>query len=118
MEQQLKDRAIPYVEQYPRASDNSEARAGSALACLIPNIVVNAKDLLNDGRAADVAMPKVFLQIKDWWKGDRCQVHLHVRRSAPALLKLTKIGRHGCTAPAPRVVPDKRSFSWAQQRVH
>lgn len=57
-----------------------ESRASSAIAGLIPNIVVNAKDLLNDGRAADVAMPKVFLQIKDWWKADKCQVSQGLRR--------------------------------------
>lgn len=73
VEQQLKDRAIPYSEQYPK-TPTEPTQASSAIAGLIPNIIVNAKDLLNDGRAADVAMPKVFLQIKDWWKGDRCQV--------------------------------------------
>lgn len=73
VEQQLKDRAIPYSEQYPREPTET-TQASSAIAGLIPNIVVNAKDLLNDGRAADVAMPKVFLQIKDWWKAGKCQV--------------------------------------------
>lgn len=78
VEQQLKDRAIPYSEQYPKApAEAASTNTSSAIAGLVPNIVVNAKDLLNDGRAADVAMPKVFLQIKDWWKGGRCQVSLY-----------------------------------------
>ena len=85
VEQQLKDRAIPYSEQYPRPPSES-SHTSSAIAGLIPNIVVNAKDLLNDGRAADVAMPKVFLQIKDWWKAGKCQVSLVPTRPRTCIL--------------------------------
>lgn len=41
---------------------------------MIATIVVKVEDLLQDGRAAEVAMPLVYLQIKDWWKGGKCQV--------------------------------------------
>jgi len=41
---------------------------------MIATIVVKVEHLLQDGRAAEVAMPLVYLQIKDWWKGGKCQV--------------------------------------------
>lgn len=104
MEQQLKDRAIPYAEQYPRAAASGDEKA-MGIAGLIPNIVVNAKDLLNDGRAAEVAMPKVFLQIKDWWKGDKCQVRAaglyHVRCLNKLMGKVVTVVqlRHRASSP-------------------
>jgi len=49
-------------------------RSSSAVAGMIATIVVKVEDLLQDGRAAEVAMPLVYLQIKDWWKGGKCQV--------------------------------------------
>lgn len=74
MEQQLKDRSIPYTLQYPRKSGAGAPVSASAVAGMVPILCVNARDLLKDGRAADVAMPKVFMQIRDWWKGGKCQV--------------------------------------------
>ncbi len=43
---------------------------------MVPTLCVKARDLLKDGRAADVAMPKVYMRIRDWWKGGKCQVGL------------------------------------------
>lgn len=75
IEQQLKDRSIPYFTQYPRQGDSQGApRSRSALSGMIPTLVVNVADLLRDARAAEVAMPRVFVQITDWWKGGKCSV--------------------------------------------
>lgn len=53
---------------------------------MVPTIVVSVKDLLKDDKMADVAMPKVFMQIKDWWNGGKCQVSLvSVARLRPLL---------------------------------
>ena len=76
IEQQLKDRGIPYILQYPAASGPGAPLSSSAVAGMVPTLAVNARDLLKDGRAADVAMPRVFMQIRDWWKGGKCQVSL------------------------------------------
>jgi mediator of RNA polymerase II transcription subunit 14 len=74
VEQQLKDRSIPFAQQFPSTSGPGAAQSRSAVAGLVPTIVVNVKDLLKDDKAADVAMPKVYMQIKDWWHGGKCQV--------------------------------------------
>jgi mediator of RNA polymerase II transcription subunit 14 len=44
---------------------------------MIPTLAVLTRDLLKDDRAAEVALPRVYMQIKDWWKGGKCQVSLH-----------------------------------------
>jgi mediator of RNA polymerase II transcription subunit 14 len=74
IEQQLKDRAIPYTLQYPASSGPGAPKSSSAVAGMVPTLTVNTADLLKDGRAADVAMPRVYMQIRDWWKGGKCQV--------------------------------------------
>lgn len=74
IEQQLKDRAIPYTLQYPPASGPGAPKSGSAVAGMVPTLAVNTIDLLKDPRAADVAMPRVYMQIQDWWKGGKCHV--------------------------------------------
>lgn len=45
------------------------------VSSMVPTLVVRSADLLKDGRAVDVAMPNVFLQITDWWKGGKCKVN-------------------------------------------
>lgn len=86
VEQQLKDRSIPYVKRYPEATGPSAPLSSSAVAGMIPTIKVETENLLQDHRAAEVAMPHVFLQLKDWWKGGTCQVsfvvHPRCRRLA------------------------------------
>jgi mediator of RNA polymerase II transcription subunit 14 len=86
VEQQLKDRSIPYVKRYPEATGPSAPLSSSAVAGMIPTIKVETENLLQDHRAAEVAMPHVFLQLKDWWKGGMCQVsfvvHPRCRRLA------------------------------------
>ncbi|OCF71301.1 hypothetical protein I204_07928 [Kwoniella mangroviensis CBS 8886] len=77
IEQQLKERNIPFNAQYPPTSGPGAPRSSSALAGMVPTICVDVGDLLRDGKtgaAADVAMPKVGMQIEDWWKGGRCEV--------------------------------------------
>ncbi|ORY27374.1 hypothetical protein BCR39DRAFT_589263 [Naematelia encephala] len=74
VEQQLKDRSIPYSLHYPPASGSGSPRSSSAVAGMVPTLLVDAGDLLKDGRAADVAMPRVYMQIREWWKGDKCSV--------------------------------------------
>ena len=74
VEQQLKDRSIAFTEKLPEMSGPNAPRSSSAVAGMIATIVVKVEDLLQDGRAAEVAMPLVYLQIKDWWKGGKCQV--------------------------------------------
>lgn len=74
VEQQLKDRSIPFTEKLPELSGPNAPRSSSAVAGMIATVVVRVEDLLQDGRAAEVAMPLVYLQIKDWWKGGKCQV--------------------------------------------
>lgn len=77
VEQQLKDRSIPFAQQFPPASGPGAPQSRSAVAGMVPTIVVNVKDLLKDDKVSDVAMPKLFIQIKDWWNGGKCQVCLH-----------------------------------------
>ena len=81
VEQQLKDRSVPYFIQYPPSSGPGAPTSSSAVAGMVPTLCVLAKDLLRGGNVTDVAMPKVFMQIKNWWTGGRCQVSfgiLHV----------------------------------------
>lgn len=76
VEQQLKDRSIPHILQYPPASGRGAPTSMASVAGIIPTIVVNTSDLLNDQRAGDVAMPRVYMQLKDWWRGERCSVRI------------------------------------------
>lgn len=86
VEQQLKDRGIPYTTQFPDEADFAVPRSRSALAGMVPILCVNASHLFKDGRAAEVASPKVFLVIKDWWTGTQCSVETIVRlRHQPSL---------------------------------
>ncbi|KAK4683698.1 mediator of RNA polymerase II transcription subunit 14, partial [Tremellales sp. Uapishka_1] len=86
VEQQLKDRSIPYTQQYPPSTGSGAPRSLSAVAGMIPTLSVDTKDLLQDPRATEVAMPKVFMQIRDWWKGGKCQVVTVVQlRHRPSL---------------------------------
>lgn len=90
VEQQLKDRSIPYTLKYPPAvgstSEAAAAKSTSAVAGMIPTIEVDVKDLLKDRRASDVANPKVLIQLKDWWNGGKCKVSTVVQlRHRPAL---------------------------------
>ncbi|CAK9786479.1 hypothetical protein CC85DRAFT_270293 [Cutaneotrichosporon oleaginosum] len=86
VEQQLKDRGIPYTAQFPDEDDFAVPRSRSALAGMVPNLCVNASHLFKDGRAAEVASPKVFLVIKNWWSGSQCNVETIVRlRHQPSL---------------------------------
>jgi mediator of RNA polymerase II transcription subunit 14 len=84
VEQQLKDRSIPYAKRYPEVTGPKAPQSSSAVAGMIPTIVVHVKDLLQDHRAAEVAMPRVYLQIKDWWKGGKCQVSCFGRAQSDA----------------------------------
>nr|XP_018266491.1 uncharacterized protein I303_00466 [Kwoniella dejecticola CBS 10117]OBR88649.1 hypothetical protein I303_00466 [Kwoniella dejecticola CBS 10117] len=86
IENQLKERNIPFTAQYPSAiqssSGASSTRSTSALAGMVPTICVDVRDLLRDGKrgaAVDVAMPKVGMQIENWWTGGRCEVTTIVR---------------------------------------
>lgn len=79
VEQQLKDRGIPYVPRYPDESDFPAPFSRSALAGMVPYICVNASDLFKDGRATDVAAPQVYFVLKDWWKGSKCSAETIVR---------------------------------------
>lgn len=76
IESQLKSRSIPYILSLPPTSGPGAPRSRSAIAGLVPTFTVNSADLLKDGKAGDVAMPRVYLQIKDWWKGGKCSVSL------------------------------------------
>lgn len=87
VEQQFKDRGIPYTLVFPPASSEAATAAKrSEVTHLIPSFCVNAKDLLKDGRAVDVAMPNVAMQIRGWWKSGPCQVVTSVKlRHQPPL---------------------------------
>ena len=63
---------------------------------MIPTVCVKARDLLKDGRAADVAMPNVYMQIAHWWKGGKCQVSraMHVALLARSAFGRVLIGLH------------------------
>ncbi|WWD22838.1 hypothetical protein CI109_107332 [Kwoniella shandongensis] len=81
VEQQLKDRSIPYTQQYPPTSGPGAPRSTSPLAGMVPTICVEVGDLLRGGvkgggggAALEVAMPRVCLQIEGWWKGGGCEV--------------------------------------------
>lgn len=76
VEQQFKDRGIPYTLVFPPPTKTGvdQKIADSRVIHLIPSFCVNAKDLLKDGRAVDVAMPNVAMQIRGWWKSGPCQV--------------------------------------------
>lgn len=90
VEQQLKDRGIPYTIHFPDDSDFPTARSRSALAGMVPYLCANASDLFKDGRSAEVASPKVFLVINDWWKGAKCSVETIVRlRHRPSVTSTT-----------------------------
>ncbi|RSH89438.1 mediator complex subunit [Saitozyma podzolica] len=100
IEQQLKDRAIPYTLQYPPASGPGAPKSGSAVAGMVPTLAVNTIDLLKDPRAADVAMPRVYMQIQDWWKGGKCHVVTVVQlRHRPSV---SEAGTSPAPAPGPR----------------
>lgn len=79
VEQQLKDRGIPYVPRYPDESDFPAPFSRSALAGMVPYICVNASDLFKDGRATEVAAPQVYFVLRDWWMGSKCSVETIVR---------------------------------------
>ncbi|EKD02252.1 hypothetical protein A1Q2_03399 [Trichosporon asahii var. asahii CBS 8904] len=79
VEQQLKDRGIPYIPRYPDESDFPAPFSRSALAGMVPYICVNASELFKDGRATEVAAPQVYFVLKDWWKGSKCSVETIVR---------------------------------------
>jgi mediator of RNA polymerase II transcription subunit 14 len=91
VEQQLKDRSIPHTLQYPPPTGPAAARSPSAVAGMIPTICVNVHDLLKDRRASDTAQPKVYIQLKDWWKGEKCKVVTVVQlRHKPTLSSNTE----------------------------
>jgi mediator of RNA polymerase II transcription subunit 14 len=104
VEQQLKDRSIPFTEKLPELSGPNAPRSLSAVAGMVATIVVKVEDLLQDGRAAEVAMPLVYLQIKDWWKGGKCQVSLLSRMSGQMLIDS---GGHDTSAPASPLYRDQ-----------
>ena len=86
VEQQLKDRSIPYTLQYPPISGKGAAASPSTVAGMIPTICANVNDLLKVGRANDVALPRVHIQLRDWWKGGKCGAVTIVQlRHKPAL---------------------------------
>ncbi|WVQ85214.1 hypothetical protein IAT38_007379 [Cryptococcus sp. DSM 104549] len=79
VEQQLKDRSIPYTQVFPPTTGPAAPKSSSPLAGMVPTICVHVRDLLRGGRdggdaALEVAMPKVWLQIEGWWKGGKCEV--------------------------------------------
>jgi len=96
VEQQLKDRSIPFTEKLPELSGPNAPRSSSAVAGMIATVVVKVEDLLQDGRAAEVAMPLVYLQIKDWWKGGKCQVS----PPSQSCILADVVGRDDPSAPA------------------
>nr|XP_019014394.1 uncharacterized protein I206_00476 [Kwoniella pini CBS 10737]OCF53175.1 hypothetical protein I206_00476 [Kwoniella pini CBS 10737] len=84
IENQLKERNIPFTAQYPPTTQSGPnvTRSSSALAGMIPTICVDVRDLLRNGTrgaAVDVAMPKVGMQIENWWTGGKCEVSTIVR---------------------------------------
>ncbi|ORX34998.1 hypothetical protein BD324DRAFT_603832 [Kockovaella imperatae] len=98
IEQQLKDRSIPYTLQYPPITGKGAPKSSSAVAGMIPALCVNTRDLLKDARVAEVAMPRVYIQIRDWWKGHQCQVVTVVQlRHRPSLAS-------AATSPLPPTV--------------
>ncbi|WVQ74051.1 hypothetical protein IAR50_003633 [Cryptococcus sp. DSM 104548] len=87
VEQQLKDRSIPYTSVFPPSTGPASPRSDSPLAGMIPTLCVDIRDLLRSlGRkgagageaAVDVALPKVWLQIEGWWDGKLCEVTIIV----------------------------------------
>lgn len=86
VEQQLKDRSIPYTLQYPPPTGRGAASSTSAVAGMIPTICAKVDDLLREGRANDVALPLVHIQLREWWKGGKCEVVTVIQlRHKPAL---------------------------------
>jgi mediator of RNA polymerase II transcription subunit 14 len=77
LEQQLKDRSIPYTLQAPPATGPGAPQSRAAVAGMVPALVMNVADLLKDPRAAEVARSKVYMQLKGWWKGGKCTVSLY-----------------------------------------
>lgn len=76
LEQQLKDRGIPYDLQLPPSTGQGKTTSRSAIAGMIPRLVVNVADLLKDARAAEVARRRVYIVVRGWWKGGKCTVRL------------------------------------------
>ena len=74
LEQQLKDRSIPYTMQLPASAGPGAPGSRAAIAGMVPALVINVADLLKDPRAAEVARAKVYMHLKGWWKGGICTV--------------------------------------------
>lgn len=106
VEQQLKDRGIPYIPRYPDESDFPAPFSRSALAGMVPYICVNASELFKDGRATEVAAPQVYFVLKDWWKGSKC--------SAETIVRLQQASMSNDEAAASGVDPASSSASRAE----
>nr|ODN88985.1 hypothetical protein L203_02391 [Cryptococcus depauperatus CBS 7841] len=93
IEQQLKDRQIPYTHQYPSSSGPAAPTSLSPLAGMIPAICVGVQDLLRGGKrgleAMDVAMPKMWLRIEGWWTGKAEVCTVVVLRHQPSVSAAT-----------------------------
>lgn len=94
LEQQLKDRSIPYTLQLPPAQGPGAPHSRAAVAGMIPALVMNVADLLKDPRAAEVARNKVYMQLKGWWRGDKCSV-------SPYLVAMQDSGPEGLLSSSP-----------------
>ena len=118
VEQQLKDRSIPHTLQYPPSTGPGSARSPSAVAGMVPTICVNVHDLLKDRRASDTAQPKVYIQLKDWWKGEKCKVVTVVQlRHKPTLSSTTETAASDPGGLAGTANDEKISFDQASSVV-
>ncbi|KAL0240364.1 hypothetical protein I308_106615 [Cryptococcus tetragattii IND107] len=103
VEQQLKDRSIPYTQQFPPTTGPASPKSTSPLAGMVPTICVDVRDLLRAGRggrsaAMEVAMPKVWLQIEGWWEGGTCEVvTIVVLRHQPSTVAPQTVSQEGGT---------------------
>ncbi|OCF33140.1 hypothetical protein I316_05185 [Kwoniella heveanensis BCC8398] len=108
IEQQLKERSIPYTIQYPPATGPGAPRSTSALAGMVPTVCVDVRDLLRDGKsggaAVEVALPKVGMQIENWWKGGICEVTtiVQLRHQSPMAQATTSASSDGDSSTTPK----------------
>ena len=74
IQNQLKARSIPYTLQQDTSGNRALKGATMPMAGLLPTICLQSVDLLKEDRAADVAMPRIYMNLKSWWEGGKCQV--------------------------------------------
>jgi len=85
---------------------------------MIPTICVNVHDLLKDRRASDTAQPKVYIQLKDWWKGEKCKAVTVVQlRHKPTLSSSSETATGNAGALAGAAKDEGISFDQASSVV-